>query len=276
MQSKAFTKLFASITDSSIWSEDDATRIIWITMLAMSDSHGYVGASVPGLAARSRKSVEEVETALDKFRSPDRYSRTRDYDGRRISDAKGGWVLLNYESHRAVLDAEAEKEKKRRWAAKSRAEARAAADVDCVDHESRLNRSSVDESRLWPSVSLSESVSGSESDPDPEGGRGGAVEGVTVVDPRRGRFAPADFEPSESHRVRCQELGFDIDALVREFKLFEFNRDYSHWPKRFSRWVEEAKIRRDTDRHKGTLSRKDRPNQPNCGLTGFEGAREIR
>lgn len=174
MQSKAFTKLFASITDSSIWSEDDATRIVWITMLAMADRHGYVGASVLGLAARSRKTVAEVEAALDKFRSPDPYSRTRDYDGRRITDVDGGWVLLNYEKHRDVVDAEAEKARKRRWAAKHRAEVKAAAGAASesgpVDGESRLLKSTVDASRLSSSVSVSES--GSDPDPDPEGGRG--------------------------------------------------------------------------------------------------------
>lgn len=71
---------------------------------------------------------------------------------------------------------------------------------------------------------------------------------MIVVDPRRGRFAPADFEPTDSHRVRCRELGFDITVLLREFKLFEFNRDYSDWSRRFSRWIEDQKLRAETDR----------------------------
>lgn len=168
MQSKAFTKLFASITDSSIWSEDDATRIIWITMLAMADCHGYVGASIPGLAARSRKSIAEVETALQKFRSPDPYSRTRDYDGRRITDVDGGWMLLNYEKHREVARTEAAKDSKRRWAATARAKARESTDVDASRTEvdaSRDQLSTVDISSNCASASASE-ISVCDQDPD--------------------------------------------------------------------------------------------------------------
>lgn len=254
MQSRSFTKLFASITDSSIWSEDDATRIIWITMLAMADSHGYVGASVPGLAARSRKSIAEVEIALAKFRAPDPYSRTREFDGRRIADVDGGWVLLTYEKHRAVLDAETEKAKKRRWAAKARAEAKSATSEASESRPDKSTVDQVDQSRLSPSVSLSGSGSGSGSDPDPDPERARdrheRTEGVTVVDPHRGRFVPDDFEPTEAHRVRCRELRLSVDELCREFKTFEFNRDYSDWPKRFSRWIEDAKLKAEAERGK--------------------------
>jgi hypothetical protein len=61
-----------------------------------------------------------------------------------------------------------------------------------------------------------------------------------------------------------------VDATVREFKLTEFNRDYSDWPRRFSKWIEDQKLRAETNSYKSTPSRRDRPNQPNCGMTGLE------
>jgi len=109
----SFTKLFSSIIDSTVWAEDDTTRIVWVTMLAMADQHGYVGASVPGLAARARKTVRETVTALKKLMAPDPYSRTKDHEGRRIVEVERGWTLLNYRKFRDARDDEARREYER-------------------------------------------------------------------------------------------------------------------------------------------------------------------
>lgn len=113
--SVTFTKLFASITESTVWCEPDSTRIVWITMLAMADSKGRVWASIPGLANRARVTVQQVENALITFKSPDHYSRTPDNEGRRVEDIDGGWRLLNHEKYRGIRDEESIKESKRRY-----------------------------------------------------------------------------------------------------------------------------------------------------------------
>ena len=95
-----FTKLFASITESSVWGEPAGTRLTWITLLAKCDQKGRVFAAVPGLARMANVSLEECEAALKCFLSPDRYSRTKEHDGRRIEEIQGGWRLLNYEAKR--------------------------------------------------------------------------------------------------------------------------------------------------------------------------------
>lgn len=82
------------------------------------------------------------------------------------------------------------------------------------------------------------------------------------------KFAPEEFEPDETHRVRCQELALETAELLRAFKAHEFNREYSDWPRRFSKWIEDEKLKRETESAKGR--RKDGPNQPNCGMTGLE------
>jgi hypothetical protein len=101
-----YTKLFNSIVTSTIWTEDDKTRIVWITMLAISDQHGEVQASIPGLARVAGVSIEAVENALNKFLSPDAYSRTPDDEGRRIEKIEGGWLLLNHAKYRAMASKE--------------------------------------------------------------------------------------------------------------------------------------------------------------------------
>ena len=105
-----YTKLFNSILHSTIWSETNETRIVWITMLAMSDKNGEVQASIPGLARAACVSLEDTETALTSLMSPDRYSRTEDHEGRRIESVEGGWVLLNHAKYRAKMNEEERRE----------------------------------------------------------------------------------------------------------------------------------------------------------------------
>jgi len=129
-----FTKLFSSITDSTIWQEPDATRIVWITMLAMADQRGIVNASVPGLASRARVELQACIAALERLSSPDEWSRTKDNDGRRIAEVDGGWILLNHGKYRA----ERSKIDRNEYQRKLMAERRAAAKLATV---SRISRS---------------------------------------------------------------------------------------------------------------------------------------
>lgn len=124
--SYTFTKLFSSITASTIWAAPDHTRIVWITMLAMADQHGRVLASIPGLANISRVTIEACEAALAELMSPDKYSRTKDHEGRRIEEIDGGWRLLNHGKYRAIRDEESIKESKRRYINERRASERQA------------------------------------------------------------------------------------------------------------------------------------------------------
>lgn len=62
----------------------------------------------------------------------------------------------------------------------------------------------------------------------------------------KGIFVPGDWAPKDAHRVRCQELRFDIDSLIRAFRNHEFNREYTDWDRRFSQWIEKEKTNRET------------------------------
>ena len=116
-----FTKLFSSITESTVWMESNETRLVWITMLAMADKHGRVFGSVPGLAHRARVPVESADIALATFMEPDPRSRTKEHEGRRIEEIDGGWRLLNHGKYRAIRDEEDRREYLRVKKAESRA-----------------------------------------------------------------------------------------------------------------------------------------------------------
>lgn len=95
-----YSKLWSEIVTSSIWAEDDKTRIVWVTMLALKDQHGYVAASLPGLSHAARVDISDCEKALAILEAPDKYSRSTEHEGRRIERVDGGWLVLNHLKYR--------------------------------------------------------------------------------------------------------------------------------------------------------------------------------
>lgn len=105
-----YTKLFSSILASTVWREDDKTRIVWITLLAMADRHGVAEGSVPGLADFARVSIDDCRAALEKLQQPDTDSRSKEFEGRRIQAVDGGWQILNHGKYRAKLSQDERRE----------------------------------------------------------------------------------------------------------------------------------------------------------------------
>jgi hypothetical protein len=114
-----YTKVFSSIVTSTIWRESPEVCKVWITMLALANQDGVVEASVPGLADMARVGLAEVENALATFQSPDAYSRSPEYEGRRIEPVEGGWRILNHSKYRFKLSPDDRRERdrlrKQRW-----------------------------------------------------------------------------------------------------------------------------------------------------------------
>lgn len=131
--SYTFTKLFSSITSSTVWMEPSGTRLVWIAMLANCDRKGRVFASLPGLAHLSRVTMEEAELAIQTFLAPDPHSRTADHEGRRIEPIDGGWQLLNHAKYREIRDEETIRESKRAHMQRKRAEQKSGSDDSTND-----------------------------------------------------------------------------------------------------------------------------------------------
>lgn len=108
-----YTKIFTEILGSTIWREDSETRLVWITMLVLKDREQVVHCSIPGLADFARVSLEACEAALKKLSSPDKYSRSEEFEGRRIEKVDGGWKVLNGQKYRDKLNLEERREYKR-------------------------------------------------------------------------------------------------------------------------------------------------------------------
>lgn len=85
---------------STVWQESAEVRCLWVALLALADSGGTVRASVPGLASIARIELSECERGLEIFCAPDRYSRSREDEGRRIRRVEGGFFIINYLRYR--------------------------------------------------------------------------------------------------------------------------------------------------------------------------------
>ena len=116
-----YTKLFGEILHSTVWSESIETKIVWITMLALVDDRSEVRASVIGLAKAAGVTVPQCEKALKCFMSPDKYSRSQEFEGRRIEECDGGWKMLNERKYREMRSAEERREYQKKWKAEKRA-----------------------------------------------------------------------------------------------------------------------------------------------------------
>lgn len=138
-----YTKLFSSILASTIWCEDNDTRIVWITLMAMADKTGTVEGSVPGLAGFARLPVPSVRAALEKLSAPDPDSRSPEREGRRIVAVDGGWWLVNHGKYRAKLGAEDRREYNRIKQAEYRA-SKAVNDTSMTVNNVALNDAYVD------------------------------------------------------------------------------------------------------------------------------------
>src|SRR3990167_6106902 len=122
-----YTKLFGTLIGSSLWRlEPDATRLVWITMLAMANREGVVEASVPGLADFARVGLEECRDALRRLGGLDPESRSAEYGGRRIEAVDGGWRVLNHAKYREKMSCDDRREYMRQKQAEYRERAKQA------------------------------------------------------------------------------------------------------------------------------------------------------
>ena len=110
-----YTKLFSSILASSVWQEDLPTKIVWITMLALKNERHEVEASLPGLARLAGVDLKECAAAIQKFDSPDKYSRNPENDGRKVQRTVSGWRILNGEYYSHLLSADERREYQRQY-----------------------------------------------------------------------------------------------------------------------------------------------------------------
>jgi len=165
--STGYVKLFGHLLESTVWmGQPPHVKLAWITILAKADSTGRVTTPVPSLAALAGITLQEFEYALEVFLAPDRYSRSQEYEGRRLlrleDEEFSGFFVINYGKYRSERATEERRDQWRRAQAKRRAELRAE-HVDNVDGKLTVN----DVSHGQPRSAQAEAEAEAEAEADP-------------------------------------------------------------------------------------------------------------
>lgn len=108
-----YTKLFEELVASSVWDEDDKTRIVWITMLALKNRDHFVRGTTHYLALAARVTDEDCARALAKLSSADAESHNKEFDGRRVLLVSGGWQIVSGDKYQKMLSVEERREYQR-------------------------------------------------------------------------------------------------------------------------------------------------------------------
>lgn len=114
-----YSKLFSSLVNSSLWSEPDHIRLLFITLLSLADRDGIVYGSRSGLerAAMIDPDAAEEINPWDSLMAPDNDSsdlmRNPENEGRRIEEIPGGFRLINYTYYKGIRDSEDRKAQNR-------------------------------------------------------------------------------------------------------------------------------------------------------------------
>lgn len=96
-----YTRIDNGIFDSTLWwSADPNAFRVFFFLIAKANSQGVYEGTIPGIAGQCRLSIENTREIIAYLESPEKDSRTQEYDGRRIQKIDGGWKLLNYWKYR--------------------------------------------------------------------------------------------------------------------------------------------------------------------------------
>ncbi len=217
----SYTKLFRSIIHSTVWREPSHVKVVWVTLLAMADQDGVAETSIPGLADAARVTLEQATEALERLQAPDRYSRSKTLEGRRIVAVDGGFELVNHGKYRELMSKEDRLKRaaarQKRWRERNASRNASLRDVDGVttsDAEASQMQNRPDKTPL--SVSHS---------------------------PRRRRWTriPATWQPNPSHTALAQKLGVDIEHELELIRDHEYKTPKSDPDAAFRTWLRNAK-----------------------------------
>ncbi len=106
-----YAKIFTQIFDSSI-AENYVARHVFEDLLKLADKTGVVDMTAEAICRRTNApNLKIIKDALTYLSRPDKASRSKTDDGRRIrlidSRRDWGWLIINYEHYRAIQDEEA-------------------------------------------------------------------------------------------------------------------------------------------------------------------------
>jgi hypothetical protein len=101
----AYSKLFSSIVHSSLWTEEDHVRLLFVTLLAIADREGYIYGSRMGLerlANIGNHDRDPWQVLMEPDGDSSDLMRNPENEGRRIEQVPGGFRILNFLYYRGL------------------------------------------------------------------------------------------------------------------------------------------------------------------------------
>lgn len=101
-----YIPLMRSTLNSTLWSLPASHLKVFLSLALDADEQGFVIQTIPGIAARSRIPIEEVEEIVSDLEKPDKYSKDKSRDpkatGARIAKVEGSsaWRIVNMNWYR--------------------------------------------------------------------------------------------------------------------------------------------------------------------------------
>lgn len=107
--------LWSPIVDSSLWEEDGDVVKVFISMIATKDSDHICRLDAYRLAKKCHLDELRVLDIIKILASPDtRRKIPQEFDGRRIKAVEDGWLVLNGEKYRQMVQEERKKARNRK------------------------------------------------------------------------------------------------------------------------------------------------------------------
>lgn len=106
--------IWNGLVDSSIWEEPDHVFRVFMAMMSLKDADHIVRMDGYKLARRIHLPLEQVTDALKVLESPDTRRPDQEFDGRRVRKVEEGWLVLNGEKYRAMVQLEMRRATNRR------------------------------------------------------------------------------------------------------------------------------------------------------------------
>jgi hypothetical protein len=242
-----WSKLCSSIVLSTVWREPNHVRIVWVTMLAIAEADGYVGASLPGLADAAHVTLEECGQAITAFLSPDPYSRSKEQEGRRIEVVDRGWRILNYEKFRNERDPAARREQNRLAQQRHRQKERAR-------HADTADRADIADSK--PRSAQAEADAEADAEAVRETARTRPPRAKRKREPVSEAPLPEDWKPTEAHRQYAQLHGIDVELEADAMRGWAEGRTAVSWNGTFrTRLANRARWNREGPRNGAPVQR---------------------
>ena len=125
MSMNTWSPLYSQVVDSTLWEEPLAVRVLFLTMLAIKGPDHIISMPFRRLCKKANMEPEICQGALAVLLNPDKRSvDDQEFEGRRVREVDGGWLVLNGEHYRQEMSKLMLRFRKTEWQRQDRAKKR--------------------------------------------------------------------------------------------------------------------------------------------------------